>query len=323
MKKNRIIVPALSLLVGVTLAGSISGTIAWYQYSTRANGAYLGMSGGTIGNLQLRLNGGEWLTRLTKNDIATYLAGSQEAYGSKVKPITSGNMDKNDAIPANFYRNPIAGAGEYAKWEKADTTNYISLPLELRFVENNGSGENNIAKDVYLSDLYIAADDANAANGKEDLSDAIRFHVASDDGVNQKNFLISKNGGSIATNGKLDLDGDGEIDQAYTGNKYGFGDGNQLVDVIYGEGNQVAYAAKVQDGILVGTNDENLGLNNLELDGASKSIGKTLAGSSAYLEVVITIWVEGWQEFAGSPIWDANYIDSQFDIGFEFATDID
>ena len=181
----------------------------------------------------------------------------------------------------------------------------------------------NIAKDVYLSDLYIAADDANAINGKEDLSNAIRFHIASDDGVNQKNFLISKNGGSIATNGKLDLDGDGNIDQAYTGNKYGFGDGNQLVDVIYGEGNQVAYAAKVQDGILVGTNDEDLGLNNIELDGVSKSIGKTLAGSSAYLEVVITIWVEGWQEFAGSPIWDANYIDSQFDIGFEFATDID
>ena len=56
MKKNRLIVPALTLLAGLTLAGSISGTIAWYQYSTRANGAYLGMSGGTPGNLQLRLD---------------------------------------------------------------------------------------------------------------------------------------------------------------------------------------------------------------------------------------------------------------------------
>ncbi len=321
MKKNRIIVPALSLLVGITLAGSISGTIAWYQYSTRANAAYLGMSGGTIGNLQLRLNGGEWLTRLTKNDIATYLAANN--LGTKVQPITSGNMDKGDALPANLYRNPILGRGEYSKWEKADNTNYISLPLELRFVENNGSGENNIAKDVYLSDLYIAADDANTANNKKDLSSAIRFHVASDDGTNQKNFLISKNGGSIATNGKLDLDGDGEIDQAYTGNKYGFGDGNALADVVYGEGNQVAYAAKVDGGILAGTNDQDLDLDNLELDGASKSIGKTLASNSDFLEVEITIWIEGWQEFDGSPIWDANYIDSQFDIGFEFATDID
>ena len=51
--------------------------------------------------------------------------------------------------------------------------------------------------------------------------------------------------------------------------------------------------------------------------------GLTSPVINAYLEVVITIWVEGWQEFAGSPIWDVNYIDSQFDIGFEFATDID
>ena len=320
MKKNRLIVPALTLLAGLTLAGSISGTIAWYQYSTRANGAYLGMSGGTTGNLQLRLDGGEWLTRLTKNDIASYLAANN--LGQKVQPITSGEMDKDDALPADFYRNPIAGKGEYSKWQKADESNYVSLPLELRFVERNGSGENNVAKDVYLSDLYIAADDANGT-AKKDLSDAIRFHVASDDGVNQINRLISKNGGSIAVNGKLDLDGDGELDQAYTGNKYGFGDGNQLVDVVYGEGNQVAYAAKVEDGLLVKTNEDDLDLDELELNGASKSIGKTLASSSEYLKVNITIWVEGWQEFANSPIWDADYIDSQFDIGFEFATDIE
>lgn len=317
MKKNRLIVPALSLLVGVTLAGSISGTIAWYQYSTRANGAYLGMAGGTSGNLQLRLNGGEWLTRLTKNDIASYLSANN--IGQKVQPITSGNMDKDDALPTDFYANPIAGRGEYAKWQKAKIANYVSIPLELRFVENDGSGLKNIEKDVYLSDLYIAADAANGTE-KKDLSDAIRFHVSSSAGINR---LISKNGGSIATKGKLDLDGDGENDQAYTGNKYGFGEGNTLEDVIYGEGNQVAYAAKVEDGILVKTNDEDLDLDELELNGVSKSIGKTLTSDTEFLKVNITVWVEGWQEFAGSPIWDVDYIDSQFDIGFEFATDID
>ena len=321
MKKNRIIVPALSILVGVSLAGSISGTIAWYQYSTRAHAAYLGMSGGTNGNLQLRLDGGEWLTRLTRTDVDNYLANHSLA--TNVQPITSGNMNKGDALPANLYRNPILGKGEYSKWEKADQSNYISIPLELRYVQSNGTEDNNIAKDVYLSDLSITTTDSNNANNKKDLSDSIRFHVASNDGQNQKNFLISKNGGSIATNGKLDLDGDGNDDQAYTGNKYGFGDGNALEDVIYGEGSQDAYAAKVDGGILAGTNDQDLDLDNLELDGVSKSIGKTLASNSDFLEVEITIWVEGWQQFDGSPIWDSHYIDSQFDIGFEFATDID
>ena len=321
MKKNKIIVPALSLLLGLTLAGSISGTIAWYQYSTRANGAYLGMSGGTIGNLQLRLNGGEWLTRLTKNDIDSYLQSSNQA--DDIQPITSGEMDKDDALPTDMYRNPILGRGEYAKWEKADHSNYISIPLELRFVENNGSGENNIAKEVYLSDLYIAADDANVTTNKKDLSEAIRFHISSNDGSVQKNRLLSKSGGSIDVNGKLDLDGDGETDQVYSGNKYGFGDGNQLVDVIYGEGEQVAYAADVDNGLLVETNNQDLDLDKLELNGVSKSIGKTLASSSEFLKVDITIWVEGWQELDNNPIWSADYIESQFDIGFEFATDID
>lgn len=316
MKKNRIIVPALTLLASLTLAGSISGTIAWYQYSTRASGAFKAISGGTTGNLQLRLNGGEWLTRLTINDVANYLSAND--LGQEVKPITSGNMDKDDALPANFYRNPIAGKGEYSKWEKADETNYVSLPLELRFVEN----DKNIAKDVYLSDLYIAADASNGTE-KKDLSDAIRFHISSGEGTNQINRLISKKGETIATEGALDLDGDGKNDQAYSGNKYGFDDGDQLTDIVYGAGEQEAYAASVADGLLVKTNDDDLDLDELELNGVSKSIGQTLASDSEYLKVNITIWVEGWQEFDDSPIWDADYINSQFDIGFEFATDID
>ena len=317
MKKNRIIIPALSLLVGVTLAGSVSGTIAWYQYSTRANGLYVGTATGVNGNLQLSLDGGEWLTRLTKNDISSYLSANN--IGQEIKPITSGDMCKDDALPTEFYANPIAGKDEYSKWQKAGANNYVTIPLELRFVQSGGTELNYVEKDVYLSDLYLAAD---AANGlvKKDISDAVRFHVSTNAGINR---LISKNGGSIATNGKLDLDGDDNFDQAYSGNKYGFDDGDQLVDIIYGNGNQESYAAKVEDGILVKTNNEDFDLDELELNGVSKSIGKTPKNSSEHLKVNITIWVEGWQEFAGSPIWEKDYIDSRFDVGFEFATDID
>ena len=318
MKKNRFIIPALSLLVGITLAGSISGTIAWYQYSTRAHGAYFGMSGGATGNLQIQLGNGEWLSRLTKNDVKSYLDSTEEHYGSLIKPITATGLGKDDAIDFDkMYSNPIAGAGEYEKWQKASKANYVSLPLKLRFVQNNGSGPVNVGgKDVFLTELYLAASDNNGT--KKDLSDAIRFHVSSSAGINR---LISKNGGSIATEGKLDLDGDNQIDQAYTLDKYGFKEGSELKDITYGSGSQEAYAAKVDGGILAGSN-EDLSLNNTELDGKSKSIGKTLAGDS-YLQVTITIWIEGWQEFADSPIWDADYIDSQFDIGFEFATDVE
>ena len=53
---------------------------------------------------------------------------------------------------------------------------------------------------------------------------------------------------------------------------------------------------------------------------ANKLIGQTLASESDYLEVTITIWVEGWQKFNNNAIWDAvDYIDSQFNVGIQFA----
>ena len=44
--KKKIIVSALTLIAGFGLAGSVTSTIAWYQYSTRTNGALVGVSGG-------------------------------------------------------------------------------------------------------------------------------------------------------------------------------------------------------------------------------------------------------------------------------------
>ena len=75
MKLNkRIIIPAMSLLVGAALAGSVSSTIAWYQYSTRANVAYLGTSAGTSGNLKIRIRGqNDWGTRLEIDDVNAYI----------------------------------------------------------------------------------------------------------------------------------------------------------------------------------------------------------------------------------------------------------
>ena len=255
IKKKSIIIPAFALLIGASLAGSISGTIAWYQFSTRVTAAYVGVSGGTSENLKIRLGDtqdhGEWLTRLTIADIDAYLASSD--YGSKVMPITAGALDKDSAL-GDFYLNPVYGqGGEYANWQKAGKENYVKIPLQLCYVQRDGVKDNGedakyLEKEVFLSDLLIQEDKANATDVKEDLSDAVRFHINSfaeaDRNVpaNHTNRLISKNGGTTATNGKLDLDGDGNPDQAYIGgaDKYGF-DGTALVDVTYGTGSQIAY----------------------------------------------------------------------------------
>ena len=363
IKKKSIIIPAFALLIGASLAGSITGTVAWYQYSTRVQTAYVGVSGGTSGNLQIRLAGGEWSTRLTKEAIQTYVSGSD--YGAKVLPITSGDMDKDDALPANFYLNPIYGQdGAYAtNWQKADKANYVVLPLQLRYVERDGDKEGgandakNIAKEVFLSDLLIQEDKANTANVKEDLSDAIRFHIDAfaeadrNTPANHTNRLISKNGGTTVTEGKLDLDGDGVLDYKYDSDKYGFGS-DDTTDLIYGEGSQVSFTNKVADqtgqayydaeggehadanvySLVVESGDE----GDLDIVEASKkyniteskSIGSTIESETEFLNVVVTIWVEGWQTFEDATshkhisIWDSDdFIGSSFDVGFEFAVD--
>ena len=100
MKLNKkMIIPAFALLAGASLVGSISGTIAWYQYSTRANVAYIGSSAGTIGNLQVRINDGTdrgWDTQISYLDVSDYLYA--QGLGQKVEPVTPGALEKNDSL---------------------------------------------------------------------------------------------------------------------------------------------------------------------------------------------------------------------------------
>ena len=150
IKKKSIIIPAFALLIGASLAGSISGTVAWYQYSTRVNAAYVGVSGGTSGNLQIKLGDGEWTTRLTKETIAAYINNAEKnpnKYGKSIQPITSGTMIQDGAVPTDFYLNPVYGqGGAYAdNWMKASKENYLVLPLQLRYVEKDGVKEGFVA----------------------------------------------------------------------------------------------------------------------------------------------------------------------------------
>lgn len=405
---KKIVVPALAICVGAAVAGSVSGTVAWYQYSTRASTAYLGTTAGTAGNLKLRIKGSNtstndgWVNSLTKEDIAAYLEG--KSVGQNIIPITGSNLGPDSAIKtynaaaANeepnhkplFFKNPIRSFEERVdydsnSWLKADESMYVQIPLEVAFIEFDGvkKGEEDkeyLSKDVFLSDLLIQEDYKNNAdpqNIKKDLSDAIRVHIstfeedASGNRTNEFNRLISKNGGSILTEGYLDLDGDAKDDTYVNSNDrgaaYGFGDSASLAantkKVIYGEGKQEAYSAETEqkDGsyreldadsdtaekvypAVVKSVNNSMVLDETDFEytktGASsatkKSIGKTVGYDKTsanweqnYLNVVITIWLEGWQTLpaptqedpnAVSSIWNAaDYIGSMFDVGIQFA----
>lgn len=330
--KKKVIVSALSLAIGAGLAGSITGTAAWYQYSTKTQAALVGLAGGTKGNLQMRIRDDNqaldagWTTRITKEDMATFLGAKN------IVPVTGGNLEKNDNIPQDFYCNPIYGYEAQSSWKKAVAANYISIPLEFRYVETNDAGSSNLAKDIYLSDLFVAQDASDTTH--EDISSAIRFHVSAysqveiaSDPSAKTNRLISKNGGTIDTCGNLDLNGDGEDDRKYDNksDKYGFTNGEGEL-ISYGGTNskQVSYSATVDSpggSILPMIADIPAGKTD------NKKLGSTLTNNDKFLSVDITIWVEGWQPLpegnSGKAIWDVtDFANAKFDIGFEFEANI-
>lgn len=254
LNKNKIVVSALALAIGASLVGSVSGTIAWYQYSTRANVSFIGKAGGFSGNLQMRFVGegdNDWRTRITWQEMNQNLADNH--FANKIVPITFGGMDKDDAIPNNGgYIQPRLGIAAMSSWYSAAPANYAQFQLELRYNARDGIKEGdpevddkNVAKDVYLSKLLIQQDQGDAAS-KGDLSNAIRVHIKSSNGSSK---LISKLGKDVATSSRLDIDGDGKLDQAYPeGDEFGFGytnsERNTLSYVRYGDnGVQTSYAA--------------------------------------------------------------------------------
>lgn len=379
INKTKFVVASLVICSTFALVGSISSTIAWYQYSTRVSTVYLGTSAGSQGNLKLRIKGTDkWLSDLTYKDIADYLAANNK--GQKITPITSGPLNGEDALPVDengnytFYKNPKENLTErvsYSDWLLGDDSMYVSIPFELSYIVDNGNGDSFLEKDVYISDLLIQEDWKNKQdvnNQKKDLSSAIRVHISSYQSNDQANTtfnrLISKNGGTILTEGYLDLDGNGNLDEYLTGApgaNYGFGDEDNIERhyIAYGEGQQSSYSNKTinTDGTyetldgnviseaiyptVVESENNSIGLKEDSLtfikDGetepTSKCIGKTIAfeneADAAYLNVVMTIWVEGWEPLpsptnsnpdALSPIWNASdYIGSMFDVGIEFA----
>lgn len=326
--KKKIIIPAFALLIGTALAGSVSSTIAWYQYSTRTTAAYVGVTSGSSENLQMRFKkdnqGAEvgWTSRITYQQMEEYLDDVNIGYD--MLPITSGALTKDAALPNKLYQNPIAGIKAQTSWKEATAANYVVIPLEFRYVKRDGQIENGADaeftnKKVNLNEVHIAQRFGDE-NDHSDISKAIRVHFSaindSADATDPDNFtnaLISKNGETIDTHGPLDLDSEPGNDYTYELDKYGFkSQTKEYID--YGAGQQSAYKAPNQEA---------------QTPIAPIEIGTTGAVAGKYLSVNVTIWVEGWQKLTQpavgnqqaqeSAIWDLEqFVASEYEIGFEF-----
>ena len=223
----------VSLLTAVTcaLVGSITGTFAWYGYSTRVTATMEGTAIDKAANLQIGIVGDDSITSikgLTKEEnssiywqelsgglrgdaIADYL--TTKGYGSdSMRPITSGNLfdgqgNRKDNI--DFKGFTLYQAEE----ETADKADYFILPLALRVYD---VANKNYAKNmkIYLSDIAV---DINDENDEIDLEKAFRvdFKEERQSLEKAKHTLVApgrESSGTTALAGLLDLNHDGFAD---------------------------------------------------------------------------------------------------------------
>ncbi len=303
----------LSSARGLAFIGSIGGTIAWYQYSTLATAAVSGSSAKCTENLQVAVGTGEGLTfksSLTTNDIANYLkttrAEADQEIVTVLKPVTAGNQERNAELNG-LKSNPVYQHGPYTDWEDAVNTDYVTFPLTFRVLDIDGNSSNTLLNrdsKLGLSDITIEGKDVdgNEAEGKTDISSAIRVHFSSKDGTADVNRLVSKAGGETVTHGHLDLNGDGADD---TMAKYEWDNNSTAIDYGSAGSKEISYSAAEMS-----TKD---GINY------TNYIGVIPANQT--LTVNVTIFREGWQVLEGSTtaIWDATkVIGANYRVGRSF-----
>ena len=302
---------SIASIAGMSLVGSIFGTVAWYQYSTRATASIMGSDASVSENLQITLGDGvtdaNWKTDLTRNEIYNYVkkASSDSEKALSVKAITNvGSSEKNyilgntDAL-GTFYSHPVYQYAEYSTWNTVNEAagNYVTFPLSFKVLANDNASFPDEGLPLYLDDLRIVQD---GTNGK-DISDAVRVHFSSE----TNKLLLSKKGETITTHGVLDLNGDNSNDKEM--NKYDFDE--DAKELVYGASASTQTSYKLSD---VKPNNDNKGKLT---DG--KELGKITKGG--VLTVTVTMWLEGWQQIDNKTIWDNAAIGSNFNVGMSFA----
>ena len=314
MKTNntkKIVVSVLALAMGAGLAGSISGSVAWYQYSTKTSALIAGTTAGTSRNLQISSDdGANWSQHL---DLGATNFRPASVYGA------AGSLH---FVDHPVYKNAVLPAA--ADQEGANGVYKKEFNLVFKCEDTTSTGLAQVAKEVYLTKLNII--DVNGTGETEqshkDITPAVRIEI---DGTND--FLVSATAGTTTTNGNLNLNGNKDNNQNPILDKDGY-DANDET------GNLITYLNYER----TGEDPENYGLSYTTVDSSSVLVNDsnaysftnkagrlltTTAASGNSAVVKITVWIEGWQTLDGTSVWDSAWLAQNFQIQLQFSCEAD
>lgn len=332
MKTNttkKVIVATMAIAMGASIVGSISGTAAWYQYSTRATVEYQGAAAKATEDLLL-----------STSQTGTY-ANSIKLGDGTLTPVTAWDLALNKA-PATLYKNPYYQIEDPTKWGTAEKDkDFVQFEIWAKVHDLDGTDAADPdakffeGKKIYLTDVTIqAAASAGQYDASEhtDVSDAVRVAIwpgnvetlTDDNGWGTYSIKDYSTTG-LKTHGKLDLGGPANEGLDKT-TKYSFETGGEEVD--YGKTNAVQDAKSYSYPTTPLATDDSTHKIADDSDPAhikGAALATTGTNGAAVKVCTVRIYLEGWEplgaENAKSSLWDlGKTIGAKFNVGLRFST---
>ena len=290
--KKKIIVSVLAIAMGAALAGSISGSVAWYQYSTRAAAQIAGTAAGTVGSLQVK--GGK-------------VGGAMSVYGNKAsfsaeqfKPMS---MYKDGSGDAHYVNAPVYQTALLPEFGSGDTPYYVDYEFYFKFEENSAQK----AKNVYLSYFEIEN------TGTHDVTNAVRVQI-----IGEHEFLLGANTAAVTTttHGNLDLNGNTVLDTM----EWDCMDaGSSKIEYKNAASGGESYDTNAHADALIDKAAADLDPYHIDsLTGNDAKVIATTKTSGDSEKVTVRIWLEGWALLDSTASWSRDYINQDFNVNMQF-----
>ena len=201
INNKKIIVPTLTIAMACALVGSIAGSVAWYQYSTRATSFITGTTAGSSRNLQIA-------TELVDDELTNNIDDEHWGYHytedakNEFAPTTI-KFNDNDVVDG-FVSHPVYQ--HFDNWIVSDDSNFFSYDLYFQSIDEENHREE---LDVFLTAFDLRLDGADvAAESMIEKSLRVELVPYTFDGADWnkgQSRILSKDGGTTITSDYLNL----------------------------------------------------------------------------------------------------------------------
>lgn len=300
MKTNnskKIVVSVLALAMGAGVAGSISGSMAWYQYSTRAYAAIKGTTIGTLGRLQLKQ---------AAEEVTAY-ADVKSIAAKNFKPTTV----LRDGGSLTFLDHPVYQVPTLPAIANNNLP-YVDYVFNFRFQESTNGEDwaDKAARNIYLSHFDVI--DSGTADGHKDVSEAVRVAFYVGDATAAKAVLSKTSAKTTTTHGSLNLNDNAYVDTM----KFDLSDDDYATNAIDYTNGADSYTTDAH-ATWIPTAQELANIYSLDTTIAAKALCTTAQ------TLTVRVWLEGWELLNSSASWTKEYIAQNFELQLQFVCQAD